>query len=308
VIAMYWEKLGRIFDPIRLKDYELSAALMPIVQILDEESGLIRVFFSPRDQNGKSQVRFFETKLTNPTQILRVSHEPLLLPGKLGAFDDCGITLGSIVESPLGKFLFYTGWSRTATVPSCNSIGIAQMKEDGSFERMFDGPVMTRTPHEPYSCASPFVMYENDRFRMWYASIDRWDSQESATAKHFYNIKYAESIDGIHWNRKGFIAIDYENKDDYAFGRPFVLKEDGIYKMWYCFRGSFYKIGYAESPDGLNWRRMDNSGFGLEPSVEGWDEEMVAYPFIFDLKNKRHMLFNGNGYGKTGIGIAQNVK
>jgi len=31
---------------------------------------------------------------------------------------------------------------------------------------------------------------------------------------------------------------------------------------------------------------------------------MIAYPFVFDDKNDRYMLYNSNDYGKTGIGLA----
>ncbi len=31
---------------------------------------------------------------------------------------------------------------------------------------------------------------------------------------------------------------------------------------------------------------------------------MICYPFIFDHKGKRYMLYNGNDYGKTGFGLA----
>ena len=304
---MHWHKIGNIFDPTLLREFGLTAALMPIVDIIDDTKSLIRVYFSPRDHKSRSQVRFFEMNLNDPFKILNISKQPLLLPGNLGTFDDCGITLGSITNSPFGKVLYYTGWSRTETVPYCNSIGIAKVNKNGSLKRMFEGPIMTRTANEPHSCASPFVIYENNKFRMWYASMDRWDSNYESQLKHFYNLKYAESTDGIEWKREGIVAIDYEYNDEYAFGRPFVLKENSIYKMWYCYRGPYYKIGYAESRNGLTWTRKDNSGLGMDRSHEGWDEEMVAYPFVFDLKETRYMLYNGNGYGKSGIGIAKLV-
>jgi hypothetical protein len=85
--------------------------------------------------------------------------------------------------------------------------------------------------------------------------------------------------------------------------RPFVIKENGIYKMWYSFRGESYRIGYAESLDALHWERKD-SEVGITVSEEGWDSETVEYPFIFEHKSKRYMLYNGNQYGKTGFGLA----
>ena len=32
---------------------------------------------------------------------------------------------------------------------------------------------------------------------------------------------------------------------------------------------------------------------------------MICYPFVFDHKGKRFMLYNGNSYGKTGFGLAE---
>ena len=73
--------------------------------------------------------------------------------------------------------------------------------------------------------------------------------------------------------------------------------------MWYSVRGSRYVIGYAESADGLRWTRRDDA-HGLLPSPDGWDSEMVEYPYVFDHAGTRYMLYNGNGYGRTGVGLA----
>jgi hypothetical protein len=43
---------------------------------------------------------------------------------------------------------------------------------------------------------------------------------------------------------------------------------------------------------------------GIDVSSEGWDSEMVAYPWVGDVGGVRRMLYNGNGYGRTGIGQA----
>lgn len=298
---MKWEKIGRIFNPEILKDMGLSAALMPIAEVLDEIEGVVRVYFSPRDQQNRSQVRYFDFNINNPEEVLYISDAPLFTHGKLGTFDDAGVTLSSIVKTSAKKFLFYTGWNLTVSVPFNNSIGIGEFSED-TIVRLGDGPIMTRTLHEPYSCASPFVMYEEGVFKMWYASMDKWDDHNDL--RHFYNIKYAQSSDCINWDRGRHIAINYEAEDEYAFGRPFVLKEDGIYKMWYAFRGPFYKIGYAESIDGIRWERKDFDS-GIEVSDSGWDSEMIEYPYVFYSLGEKYMLYNGNGYGKTGIGMAR---
>lgn len=300
---MRWEKLGLIFDPAILQNKKLSAALMPIAEIIDLESDIVRVYYAPRDEHNRSELHFFEMRLGNKCEVTRLSSGPLFQKGKRGCFDDSGITPGSIVRSGDKVWYYYTGWNLTQSVPFNNSIGIAELGKDGLFHRLGDGPVMTRSLHEPNSCASPFVMFENDTYRMWYASMDRWEDRSDGL-RHHYNIKYAESKDGINWNRRGQVAINYENESEYAFGRPFVLKEGGLYKMWYAFRGEFYRIGYAESRDGFQWTRRDRE-VGIDVSPAGWDSEMIEYPFLFDHKGTRYMMYNGNGYGKSGIGLAR---
>ena len=48
---------------------------------------------------------------------------------------------------------------------------------------------------------------------------------------------------------------------------------------------------------------MDET-IGMDVSNNGWDSEMVCYPFVFDHKDITYMLYNGNSYGKTGMGLA----
>jgi hypothetical protein len=72
--------------------------------------------------------------------------------------------------------------------------------------------------------------------------------------------------------------------------------------MWFSARGAAYHIGYAESHDGVSWERDDERA-GIGSSGE-WDSEMQAYPAVFDDEGKRYLLYNGNGYGRTGVGWA----
>ena len=66
---------------------------------------------------------------------------------------------------------------------------------------------------------------------------------------------------------------------------------------------STYGIRYAESLDGIDWIRKDND-VSLGRSKLGWDSEMICYPFVFSHKGSRYMLYNGNGYGESGFGLA----
>ena len=62
-------------------------------------------------------------------------------------------------------------------------------------------------------------------------------------------------------------------------------------------------MGYAQSRDGINWKRMDKS-IGIDVSASGWDSEMIEYPCVFNHEGKKYMVYNGNNYGHGGAGLA----
>jgi 5'-3' exonuclease len=166
--------------------------------------------------------------------------------------------------------------------------------------------IIDRTKESPHFTATPEVIFDNGIYKAWFTSCMKWEKIDNEV-KHFYNLEYAESTDGINWKRDKNIAIDFKDEFEYALGVPRVKKDNNLYKMWFCSRATqdipTYRIRYAESNDGIIWVRKDEE-VGIDVSKDGWDSEMICYPFIFDHKDKRYMLYNGNGYGRTGFGIA----
>lgn len=297
-----WKKLGLVFCPSNNYDWMVSHAANPVAEHLDED--IFKIYFSCRDNKQRSYVGFVEVDIKPPFKILKISDKIVLAPGKIGLFDDSGISLGCIKKIKGKKYLYYLGWNLAVTVPWRNSIGLAVFNEDtNKFEKYSQAPIIDRNAPDPYSISYPFVFEEEGFFRMWYGSNLNWGSGKEDMA---FVIKYAKSFDAIHWEREGKIAINFKDNSENAIARPFVLKENGIYKMWYSFRGSSYRIGYAESPNGLDWQRKDEEA-GIDVSENGWDSEMIEYPFIFDHKGMRYMLYNGNSYGRTGFGLAVSI-
>lgn len=82
-----------------------------------------------------------------------------------------------------------------------------------------------------------------------------------------------------------------------------MLKDTNGYRLWFSSRGESYRIRYAESDDGLVWRRVGDRA-GIDVSAEGWDSEMIEYPCVFEHRGRSYLLYCGNGYGRTGFGIA----
>lgn len=271
------------------------------------ERDILRIFFSMRNANNSSQPNFFDYDLSNK-RIVFENKTPLLALGDLGSFDDSGVMPTCILERENTLWMYYIGWNLCKTVPFRNSIGLAFSMDNGlTFRRAFDGPILDRTKSEPYFVASCCVVSHEGIWKMWYLSCVRWKF-ENNQLKHYYHIKYAESTNGIDWIRGGQIAIDFRYENEYAVSVPRVIFESGIFKMWYSYRGGpvsdKYRIGYAESRNGIDWVRKDEEII-FHPSGDLWDAEMQCYPFLFDYKNDRYMIYNGNGYGKTGLGISK---
>jgi predicted GH43/DUF377 family glycosyl hydrolase len=296
---MKWKKLGHIFSPNGEQEWMRSHAAVPIADHLRDD--IFRIYFSTRDKANRANVAWIEIDLNNPTKILALSEQPVLKHGPIGHFDDSGTMLSCITRHNGMDYWYYIGWNLGVTVPFRNSIGLAIFSDQKLIKR-YPGPILDRNKDEPNFNASCYVMPGKDKWRMWYLSCIKWE-HTNAQHKHFYNIKYAESIDGIDWERNGIIAIDFESDEEYAISRPSVIFENDIYHMWYSYRGERYHIGYAQSQDGISWERQDHKT-NLEASKQGWDSESVEYPFVFDHKGQRYMLYNGNGYGKTGFGLA----
>lgn len=298
---MKWEKLGRIYSPSIGDVY--THAMFPVVEITDAGRGYIRIYYTHRDETNYGFPTYMDASIVDDKfSIIYNHHEPLIEKAALGNFDDSGVNITSIVEFDGKKRFYYYGWNLGVTVPFRNSIGVAETVEDGiNLERLYPGPIMERSKEFPNFCATPFVLKEGSMFKMWFAFADPWILVDGKPAVACH-VGYAESENGLDWKREKTPSV--ANKDtDHVVSTPFVIKENGMYKMWYSYRGKKYRIGYAESSDGKTFTRMDEEA-GIGVSQNGWDSDMLCYPCVFDLQGRRYMIYCGNQYGKTGLGLA----
>src|SRR5207249_1986619 len=144
---------------------------------------------------------------------------------------------------------YYTGWTLGRTVPFFFFVGLAVSEgHDARPVRVSSAPLLDRSDVDPYLTASPCVLIEDGLWRMWYVSGVGWRPGSGAPQPE-YHIKYAESRDGIAWQRRGIVCIDFASPEEHAIARPCVVKDADRYRMWFCCRGSAYRIGYAESRD-----------------------------------------------------------
>lgn len=302
-------KQGLIFQVKGEHPWNRTHAQVPSPDLLPNHH--IRIYYSTRDERNRSLTSFVEVDAADPSRILYVHDRPILELGELGGFDDAGVMPSCIVNYEDKKYLYYSGWNTSTTVRYRNCIGLAVSEDGGtSFRRAFRGPILDRTKDEPHLVVTPHVIIEDGLWRMWYCGCTEWTMVNGVPEPH-YLIKYAESEDGVVWRRDNRVIIPYAHEAE-AIGRPMVVHEDGVYKMWYSYRHvddyrsdsrKSYRIGYAESRDNAIWERKDDQ-VGLELSEEGWDSEMMAYAYVLDYSGTRYMFYNGNGFGRSGFGYA----
>ena len=295
-----WVRLGRLdLDTSLASAWAVSHAALPIPEPIAD--GRWNVYLSLRDQQGRARIGRAVLTLEPTPTFAPLEPDPVLELGERGTFDDNGIVGSCLTTVGDRRYLFYTGWNRGVTVPFYLGAGLAVSDAGGPFRRVSRAPVLQLVDEEPFLTGSPFVSNEGARWRMWYISGTGWITEGSGL-EPCYNIRYAESHDGIQWERPGRTCIDY-GPGEHAIARPWVIRDRDRYRMWFAVRGVRYRIAYAESVDGITWTRADQVG-GLLPSGEGWDSDMVEYPCLIDYCGRRYMLYNGNDYGKTGVGLA----
>lgn len=304
----HWKKLGVLYCPPAQGQHPslLSHAANPLpVHIKDD---VYRVFYSGRDAQNRSSVGAVDIDIIK-RQIIKAHHQPFFTHGPQGSFYAEGVSIGNCYEADGVTYMLFMGWQNPKDIHSIGGhwrgeVGRLIVHPDLTLTLDGNKPFMPLNADDPLSLSYPWVMKQGDgRFHMWYGTTKSWDA---GNGEMVHVINAASSVDGHVWQRSG-LAIPYQLGVAQAFSRPTVLYSASCgYEMWFSYRcgsGKTYRIGYAKSRDGLAWQ-LALEETGIDVSSNGWDSEMIEYPFVLEHKGQRYMLYNGNGYGKTGFGLA----
>jgi beta-1,2-mannobiose phosphorylase / 1,2-beta-oligomannan phosphorylase len=151
----------------------------------------------------------------------------------------------------------------------------------------------------------PVVIFKDGKYHMWYTG-----ESDSVSA-----IGYAVSTDGLHFTRMSkhpVLSADqpWEKK---ALMCPHVIwnAQTGLFNMWYS-GGEQYEpdaIGYAESKDGIYWKKYaQNPIFQKDPSRE-WEQAKVTACQVIRRKDDYLMLYIGFknvDYAQIGMARSKN--
>lgn len=298
---MGWTRLGHVFVPDGSRPWARSHAALPTPLHLHDD--IFRFFFSSRDADKRSHIGWVDVEITDRPRVVAMADEPVLSPGEDGAFDDSGVSIGCVIPLEGRLRVYYMGWNLGTRSPWRNAIGIAEAATaDGPFVRYSPGPILDRSPEDPYTLTYPWVVEAGPQnWSMWYGSNL---TASIANDKMRHVIKHAKSRDGVRWTRDGATVVGFREADDYVSLRPSVIQNGSSLLLCFACRGEHYRIVAAQSvDDGETWTWLDRSA-GLQRSGTGWDSDMVCYPALFRHRQRLWMAYNGNGFGATGFGLA----
>jgi hypothetical protein len=299
---MHWEKLGLLYSPPQKNEWLQTHAANPLP--IHVAGDVYRIFYSGRNNENRSSVGCVDIDIIKK-EVIQDNQNVVFKYGPHDSFYSHGVSIGNAFQRDGYMVIPYMGWKIENKDHWYGTVGTMILTPDLKVDESQSGLIfMNLDEDDPISLSYPWVVHEDGVYKMWYGSTLSW---ESDNGEMVHVIKYATSNDGINWDKHG-VAVPYEIGIAQAFSRPTVMRHKDVLHMWYSYRsgsGKKYRIGYARSKDGgATWIRRHNN-LKIDISVDGWDSEMVCYPYVFRHKENIYMIYNGDGYGKTGFGIAQ---
>lgn len=261
----------------------------------------LRIFFNSRDVYNRSSI--YSIDLLPDTLI--PDYSSVCLQHSYGndtSYFSHGISVGQLCDLYGETVLTVMGWKRYQDRHWEGRIGYVSLDSDGNLTELAILPWMDLDEADPLSLSYPAVIGEQGSKSIWYGSTQTWDA---GNGEMIHVIKEAKlSKDGK--IVKSDQIIPYVLGSAQAFSRPAIVKIGQKFLMAYSYRGntSKYRIGFMQIGDVKSASHLN----GIPPfltSDNAWESEMVEYPSFFHFNNQLYMLYNGNSFGKTGIGMVK---
>lgn len=279
--------------------------MLPTPLLLDD--GRLRIYLACCDDRTVSRIGWLDVDAAEPARVLRWAREPVLDIGQPGCFDDNGVNPCSVVRLPDGRLrLYYNGYQLQRQVPYTLFAGVAEADgPDGPFRRVQEVPVLDRAPGERLFRTAPFVTRPagEAEWSMLYIAGDAF-GEAAGRVQPRYGMRRLASRDGLSWPSRGEPVLE-PAAGELGFSRPWLhALPDGTAAMWHAIRTpDRYRIGHATADGQGGWTRRDDDA-GLAGAPGEWDGGMQCYPALHQAGDATFMFYNGDGYGRTGLGLA----
>jgi predicted GH43/DUF377 family glycosyl hydrolase len=255
------------------------------------------------NSNGQKRDRIGRALSSDAVAWTKTPSTAILSPsGVNGTFDKTGVQQPSVHFDGATYRLWFGG--RNANK---NKIGLATSTDGITWVKSPSNPVLTISvgQWDSLNVFSPHVIFDGAQYVMWYSGTN---------ASGLTRIGRATSPDGVVWTKTvGNPVLDVTAATFDAAGvrTPCVIKDGTTYRMWYAgldlALGGKYRIGYADSADGITWTKFSGNPV-LTPGAAGeFDASGVTAPCVVKDGTTFRMWYSGqDALGITRIGYAEN--
>jgi predicted GH43/DUF377 family glycosyl hydrolase len=172
----------------------------------------------------------------------RVQDAPVLARGGPDAYDGGGACVPMVIRVGDEWWMWYTAAIVDPAGHQNIHLCLARSDDGVRWRKYPTNPVLGDdfADGAPRSVSSRcYVRHDDGIFRMWYSY-----------AKPDYRIHYAESLDGITWERSPVAPVlgpsEAPTWDDTMVEYPEVQIVDGVFRLWYCGNG-YGSVGYSQA-------------------------------------------------------------
>lgn len=303
-------KLGFIFKPEGNTDWWRTHTMAPAPIVLDSDT--VRIYMGCWTADKVSRIGYIDVNLHSPTEILKISDNPVLDIGKDGCFDENGVFPAHVYNFNDGRvYLYYTGFQLGHKIRHYNFGGLAISNDGGqSFQRYSEAPVMDRADEGLFVRAGQSIeKAEDGGFHVIYSAGSSWHMC-LGELRPVYDVFYQKSPDGIQLEKAGKKIVTCDLSIEHGLGRPQIIRLGDMYYAFYTRRiieGMKYFIGCARSKDCNTWERIDHVFDGIAyGSEDEFDCDMIYFPAAVKISDSKALLFySGNYFGKDGLGAIE---
>lgn len=224
---------------------------------------------------------------------------PILTSGLPGSWEEVRVENPVVIKDEG----IYKMWYDGRNIGNKDQIGYAESTDGINWVKSPDNPVIipgSSGSWDSFGVSAPSVIKDGNLYKMWY----------DGHANGPHRIGYAFSPDGIIWTKHpsnpilDIVPFSWEND---AVFTPTVIKDGGLYKMWYAGRGFGFldRIGYAESLDGITWTKFSSNPVLIWGELGAWDHGCVAHPSVIHIEGQYKMWYTGYDGTVWRIGLAE---
>jgi len=198
-------------------------------------------------------ILFFFPKKTTADSWIKYENNPVISSGNGWETNDSAPSI--ILENNKLK-MWYQANEKNKWV-----ISYAESTDGINWTRNSNSPVLVpqnETGITETDTVEPCVIKKDGVYHMWFNS-------QNGTA---YKIRYAISNDGLSWIKyPNYVLVGESSWELSGVANPHVIYKDGKYLMWYMGWGSNgWKVGFAQSDDGIIWKKHENNPLSLPNS------------------------------------------